>query len=123
MGVHAFVILNKYPYNNGHFMVAPYRHISDFGALTPEEGTEIFTLMQLGSAILKAQMHPDGFNMGMNVGKVAGAGVEEHLHFHVVPRWNGDTNFMPVLGDTKVISEHLEQTYDVLFQGFKTTDN
>jgi ATP adenylyltransferase len=117
-GTQAFVILNKYPYNNGHIMVVPYRHIADLDDLDPLESAEIFSLLQRGVAVLKGLMNPEGFNLGANLGRVAGAGIEQHLHFHVVPRWNGDTNFMPVLSDTRVISQHLEVTFDRLSAAF-----
>ena len=110
----AFVIMNKYPYNNGHLMVASFRHLADFGALTPDESLEAMRLLQECHRIMTEAFHPHGFNAGLNLGRCAGAGVEDHLHFHIVPRWNGDTNFMPVLGETRVISQHIEETYDEL---------
>ena len=113
-GQHCFVILNRYPYNSGHVMVVPYRHLADFTAVTPEEGAEMFALMQRCVSALRGVMSPHAFNLGANLGREAGAGIDQHLHFHVVPRWNGDTNFMPVLDDTRVISEHLEVTFDKL---------
>lgn len=102
-----FTVLNLYPYNNGHLMVVPYRHINDYSALNGDELSEIFE--EIGTAIqaLKSTMHPEGFNVGANIGKAAGAGIDAHLHFHIVPRWNGDTNFMPALGEVKVISQDL----------------
>ena len=110
-GARAFIILNAFPYNNGHLMVAPFRHTADLEALDAEEQGEIFRLTQLCVALLRAAYHPDGFNIGMNLGKTAGAGVADHLHMHIVPRWNGDTNFMPVVSDTKVLPDSLDNTY------------
>ncbi|OQX87232.1 HIT family hydrolase [candidate division KSB1 bacterium 4484_87] len=110
-GKTCFVIFNRYPYNNGHLMVVPFKHTNDLNALTDEEKLELMDLLIVSQRALSEIMAPQGFNIGMNLGQVAGAGVKDHLHFHIVPRWNGDTNFMPVLGETKVISEGLEQTY------------
>jgi ATP adenylyltransferase len=110
-GERAFVMLNAFPYNNGHLMVAPYRHTADLESLSSEEQSEIFGLTRLCVSLLRAAYKPDGYNIGMNLGKVAGAGVADHLHMHLVPRWNGDTNFMPVIADTKVLSESLDHTY------------
>jgi ATP adenylyltransferase len=106
----AFVILNAFPYNNGHLMVAPFRHTADIEALTPAEQAEIFRLTQLCVSLLRQAYRPEGFNIGMNLGKVAGAGVADHLHMHIVPRWNGDTNFMPVIADTRVLPDSLDNT-------------
>ena len=110
-GQTGFVILNAYPYNNGHLMVVPYRHLSRLADLTPEENAEMMGLAALLTQVLDDLMHPDGYNVGMNLGGVAGAGIADHLHLHVVPRWNGDTNFMPVLADVKVMPETLDQVY------------
>jgi len=99
-------------------MIAPKRHTSEILSLTEEEIVEMFRLVQLSTHALQGAMHPHGFNIGINMGRVAGAGVEDHIHIHVVPRWNGDTNFMPVIGSVKVISEHLESTYDKLKESF-----
>jgi ATP adenylyltransferase len=118
-GEKSFVMMNRYPYNNGHLMVAPNRHEGDIVSIEEDEILEMFFLIQQSKLALSASMRPDGFNIGVNLGRVAGAGVEDHLHFHIVPRWNGDTNFMPVLGDVKVISEHLLSTYDKLEKTFK----
>lgn len=107
----SLVMLNKYPYNNGHIMIAPLRHIGVLRDLTPEEGSDIFRLTTSVTEILAKAFRPDGFNIGMNIGKAAGAGIDDHLHMHVVPRWNGDMNFMPVLGDVKVMPEHLTATF------------
>ena len=113
-GARAFALLNLYPYNNGHVMVAPARHVGELEALRPEEWAEILTLMRKLIARLRATLHPHGLNVGLNLGRVAGAGIPGHLHVHLVPRWNGDTNFMPVLGRTKVISQSLDELYALL---------
>ncbi|MCS7103229.1 MAG: HIT domain-containing protein [Candidatus Korarchaeum sp.] len=110
----SFIILNKYPYNPGHLMVAPYRHVANLDELEDREVTDVMKLLRLSIRILKRAMSPEGFNIGMNIGKVAGAGFEGHIHIHVVPRWVGDANFMPILSNTKVISEALSNTYDEL---------
>lgn len=118
-GASCFVIMNLYPYNNGHLMIVPYRHVAEFEALTVEESTDMMSVVQTWIRVLKHAMAPQGFNVGMNLGRVAGAGIEEHLHIHVVPRWNGDTNFMPVVGETKVISEGLDRTYSKLKEHYE----
>jgi len=110
-GRKAFIILNRFPYNNGHLMIAPYRHVGALEKLTPAESHELWELLRRSVLALKAGVKPEGLNVGLNLGRVAGAGLETHIHIHVVPRWNGDTNFMPVAGQTKVISEALGQTY------------
>jgi ATP adenylyltransferase len=110
-GQHSFIIMNAFPYNPGHLMVAPYRHVANLQDLRDEEAMELFTFVKKGLGLLKEVMKPSGFNIGLNVGKVAGAGIAEHIHTHIVPRWQGDTNFMPVLSDTKVTSEALSSTY------------
>jgi len=114
----SMLLMNRYPYNNGHVMVAPYRHIRDFSELTAGEVEEIFDLLKLVKKALDAVMHPHGYNMGLNVGEVAGAGFE-HIHFHLVPRWRGDTNFMPVTASTKVVPELLLSTYDKIFDALR----
>jgi ATP adenylyltransferase len=106
----AFVVLNKYPYASGHLMVAPNRHEGEFGDLEAEEALEVHQLAAAGLAALAETMRPQGFNVGWNLGRIAGAGVVDHVHLHVVPRWAGDTNFMPVLADVKVLPEALEAT-------------
>lgn len=106
-GKNCFVMLNLYPYNNGHVMVIPKRHLSDMLELTDEETDEMMLLVKRVIKALKEVMKPQGFNFGANLGKAAGAGIDTHLHFHIVPRWNGDTNFMPALGEVKVISQDL----------------
>ncbi len=114
----SFIVMNRYPYNSGHLMVAPYRHIANFELLTTAEGEEIIKLLQQSLRVLKKEFHPHGFNIGANLGAVAGAGVTGHIHLHIVPRWQGDTNFMPVLATTKVVSEHLQSTYQRLVAHF-----
>lgn len=113
-GEHAFVLLNKYPYTNGHLMVAPYRHTADHAELSAAEVQEMHQLLVLARDVLQETLSPQGFNLGMNLGLAAGAGVADHLHQHLVPRWVGDTNFMPVLDDVRVIPQHLERTYQLL---------
>jgi ATP adenylyltransferase len=120
-GKFAFVIINKYPYNNGHVMVAPYRHTGNFGELSKEELLEMSTLIQKWQEVLRKAMKPEGFNIGMNLGRIAGAGFEEHLHYHLVPRWGGDTNFMPVIGQTKVVPMSIDDAYDLLLNVYKET--
>jgi ATP adenylyltransferase len=110
----SFIIMNRYPYNNGHLMVVPYQHTGEMKKLQQTEISELFSLINLSMEALNTVMIPHGYNIGMNLGRVAGAGIEDHLHFHIVPRWTGDTNFMPVLTDTKVVSEALDKTYDKL---------
>jgi len=110
-GQMAFIILNTFPYNSGHLMIAPYRHIANYDDLTTDEMLEINTLVVKVIRMMRRVLVPEGFNMGINMGKVAGAGYAEHVHLHIVPRWNGDTNFMPVLSDTRVVPEALLQTY------------
>jgi ATP adenylyltransferase len=110
-GTHSFVILNKFPYNSGHLMVAPFRHVADLRELDAAELTEIMGLSQRCMEALHQTMGPQGYNVGVNQGTIAGAGVADHIHFHVVPRWGGDTNFMTTLGDVKVLPESLSQTY------------
>ena len=113
-GERAFLALNKYPYNNGHLMVVPYHHVDTLEALSAAELADVMALVTLGIRALRAAMRPEGFNIGANIGKVAGAGVEDHVHVHVVPRWTGDTNFMSVLGEVRVIPQALCETYDQL---------
>ncbi|HHS48318.1 MAG TPA: HIT domain-containing protein [Desulfurella acetivorans] len=109
---HCFVIMNIYPYNPGHIMVVPNRHIDHIKLLNEQEGGDIFQVMQRFCSILETAFKPNGINIGMNIGSAAGAGIADHIHFHIVPRWNGDTNFMSTVCDTKVISESLRQTYN-----------
>ncbi len=113
-GRRAFVLLNKYPYSSGHLMVAPLRHVGELGELEPEEAAEVHALTTRSIDALRAVYGPDAFNVGWNLGQVAGGSIAGHLHEHVVPRWSGDTNFMPVLADIKVVPEHLLATRDRL---------
>jgi len=109
-----FVILNTYPYNPGHVMVAPYRHIGDLVDMSDEELREHFEIVRKVSAAIRDAFSPQGFNIGINIGRAAGAGIEGHIHSHIVPRWQGDTNFMPVISDTRVLPEALASTYEKL---------
>jgi ATP adenylyltransferase len=118
-GKKAFVMMNLFPYTNGHLMIAPYRHVGDFKKLTDAELLEMMHLAQLCQKAMEKCMRPEGFNLGFNLGRTAGAGIADHVHLHLVPRWNGDTNFMPVLAEAKVISEGLEQTYVKLSDALK----
>ena len=113
-GKDSFTIMNIYPYNNGHLMIVPNRHIAEIEQLTVNEMSEMMELVSRAVKALKKSMNPEGFNMGANIGRIAGAGIADHIHFHVVPRWTADTNFMPVLSNTDVIPEGLNQTYDNL---------
>jgi ATP adenylyltransferase len=108
---HCFVMLNKYPYNNGHLLVVPYQHTAELGALAPEALSELMAVIAEAINWLHAASRPEGFNVGLNLGQAAGAGVRDHLHFHVVPRWIGDTSFMTVTGETRVIAEWLDETW------------
>jgi ATP adenylyltransferase len=119
MGNQTLVMMNKYPYINGHLLVAPLRHVNALDQLEETEKAALMTTVGHSVSILKKTMKAEGFNVGLNLGKVAGAGVENHLHFHIVPRWNGDTNFMTVLEDVRVIPEHMEQTYARLLPFFQ----
>lgn len=114
VGETTFSLMNLYPYNNGHLMIIPKRHLKDLDDLDERESQEIFSKLKLMKAALIKVSKPDGFNIGANLGKVSGAGIEDHIHFHIVPRWNGDTNFMPVLGEVKVLSQDLLQTKTAL---------
>ncbi|MCF8038448.1 MAG: HIT domain-containing protein [Desulfohalobiaceae bacterium] len=109
-----FVILNAFPYSNGHLMVTPFRHVSCLTELKPEEHRETMDLLQESTRIVKEAFQPDGVNIGLNIGEAAGAGIEAHLHFHLVPRWNGDHSFMAVFSETMVLPEHLHSVYDRL---------
>ena len=113
-GQHALVMLNKFPYASGHFLVAPYRHLGDYGELSDDEVLELHRLASTGIGALAETYAPQGYNLGWNLGRIAGAGIVDHVHLHVVPRWAGDTNFMPVLADLKVIPEHLSETRERL---------
>ena len=114
-----FVMMNTYPYNPGHLLVAPYRHLGQLEDLTDEESVEHFNLVKLGVKLVTNVMGPHAFNTGMNLGKVGGAGLADHIHSHIVPRWQGDTNFMPVLADTKILPEALLSTYKRLKEGMQ----
>ncbi len=114
----AFVMLNAFPYNPGHLLVAPFRHVANLEDLEPGEASDALALLARGVRALKHASSPDGFNIGMNLGRVAGAGVPGHLHWHVVPRWNGDTNYMAAVGETRVLPEALEDTFAKLRSRF-----
>jgi ATP adenylyltransferase len=118
-GEFCFVMMNLYPYNNGHLMIAPYRHVGEIENLIPQEMTEGNELLKRCILALRQVMAPHGFNIGINLGRVAGAGIVDHVHQHIVPRWNGDTNFMPVIADTKVISESLAEGWRRLKEAFE----
>lgn len=114
-----YVVMNLYPYNNGHLMIVPYRHCAELPQLSSEESLEIMQAAQRSIRALQAAFRAEGFNIGFNLGKAAGAGIADHVHLHVVPRWVGDTNFMPVLADTKVMPDYLEATFDKLVPLFQ----
>ncbi len=114
---HAFSMLNLYPYNNGHIMIAPFKHVKDIALLSGNELLDIMTLVKRSMKTLDRRLKPQGFNIGMNIGKVSGAGFAGHIHFHIVPRWTGDTNFMPILANTKVVSESLDAMHKTLKAG------
>lgn len=117
-GVHSYVLLNAFPYNNGHILILPYAHFARLEELPTETLHEIMDLAQLSARAFKLAFHPDGINVGFNLGAAAGAGIADHLHMHMVPRWTGDTNFMPVVGSTRVIPQSLETTYDLLSKAY-----
>jgi ATP adenylyltransferase len=117
---HNFVIMNRYPYNNGHLMVVPYLHIPSLDGLTDEALLDFMKVTQHSINSLQKVLMPEGFNMGINIGKIAGAGMEDHIHLHMVPRWAGDTSFMTVLDEVRVIPEHIMDTYDKLFAVFNS---
>jgi ATP adenylyltransferase len=117
-GKHSYVIMNRYPYSSGHLMVAPYRHLADTAELENHEALEIHQLMVRSQRVLRDVSAAQGFNVGWNIGQVAGAGVADHIHMHIVPRWAGDSNFMPILAETRVIPEHIETTYSLLTKAF-----
>ena len=116
---HTVVMMNKYPYNNGHLLVAPKHHESSLVNLTPEEYAELSEVLRRAVEIIKEVYNPGGVNVGMNLGKCAGAGIDDHLHWHIVPRWDGDTNFMPVVSETRVMPQHLAASYDRLAGHFQ----
>lgn len=117
-GERCFVILNKFPYTNGHLMVAPYEHTAALQDVDPDTLSELMALAQRGMRALETSYSPHGYNLGFNQGRVAGAGVEHHIHMHVVPRWGGDTNFMPVLGDTRVMNQTLDDSFETVRKAF-----
>ncbi len=116
---HAFVMLNTYPYTTGHLMVVPYRHVADLDGLRPDEISDFFMLVRYSCSALKKAIKPDGLNIGANLGKSAGAGAEDHFHFHIVARWDGDHNFLPVIGQTMAMPQYLEETYARLLPHFQ----
>jgi ATP adenylyltransferase len=116
----AIVILNKFPYNPGHVMVAPLAHEGDLADLDDAESASLMRALRRSITVLRQTLTPEGFNVGVNIGRAAGAGIPDHVHLHVVPRWNGDTNFMPVLSEVKVINEHLQQTAEKLRLAFSS---
>ena len=118
-GALGYVVLNKFPYNPGHLLVVPNRHEGDLEALTTDENAELQALLQRSIRALRAESEPHGFNVGMNLGRIAGAGIPGHLHWHIVPRWSGDTNYMPVVGETRVLPELLADTYRRLAPRFE----
>ena len=112
-------LLNRYPYANGHLLVAPMRHVACITELNPDELTSLNSLVQSATGILKDELEPDGFNIGLNLGRVAGAGIDDHIHYHIVPRWQDDHNYMTVLAEIRTIPEHIETTYDRLLPHFQ----
>lgn len=122
-GRECFVIMNKFPYNNGHIMVCPYRHVMKLQDLTPAESSEMMELLQSCSQILEEHFHCEGINAGLNQGEAAGAGIREHLHFHLVPRWNGDSSFLAVFDETRTIPQYLQETWAALAPRFAALDS
>ena len=118
-GAHGFVIMNLFPYNSAHVMVAPYAHVNSLERLSDEAALGLVQLTNLSISVLRNTVRPEGFNVGINLGRVSGAGIEAHVHLHIVPRWNGDTNFMPLFAETRVIPEHLRETYRRLRTQFR----
>jgi ATP adenylyltransferase len=118
-GKTCYVLMNKYPYNNGHLLIVPFKHTGTLSDLTAEEHSEMMKLSTSSVEVLKGSLEADGFNCGFNLGRAAGAGIVDHLHMHVVPRWVGDSNFMPIIGNTRSMPEYLEATYDRLIDGFQ----
>jgi ATP adenylyltransferase len=115
---HVIILLNKYPYNNGHIMIAPKKHLSNIKDMDNEIKLELMNCISISTNILEQVLNAEGFNIGINMGRVAGAGVPDHLHIHIVPRWNGDTNYMPIISDTKIISQSIEEAYTILKKAF-----
>ena len=122
-GTNCYVLMNLYPYNTGHLMIVPYQHTADLVKMDAVVANELFDLTRKSVAVLTSAMRPHGFNIGMNLGSTAGAGIDEHIHMHIVPRWNGDANFMPIVGGTKLIPEALDQTYAKLRPQFDSLDS
>lgn len=122
-GERAYVVLNKFPYSNGHLLVVPVAHVASLEDLDVDTLAELMLLVKRSLAVLRQAYKPDGFNLGANLGRAAGAGIAEHFHLHVVPRWSGDTNFMPIVGETRVLPEMLEQTYARLCPLFDASSN
>ncbi len=122
-GQHGFVIMNRYPYNSGHLLIAPYAHVKSLELLPADCALDLIRMMNLSIRVLQQTIRPEGFNVGFNLGQVSGAGIEAHLHLHLVPRWNGDTNFMSLLAETRVIPEHLQVTYRKLRAAFRSALN
>jgi len=116
---HTLVMMNLYPYNNGHLMIVPKRHVADLDKISLEESHELIEEIMLAEKVLRKIYDAHGFNIGANLGRAGGAGIEDHIHFHIVPRWSGDTNFMPVIGDVKVISQDLAETKKRLLAGYQ----
>jgi len=119
-GVHCYLVMNLYPYNSGHLMVVPYKHTADMGSVSDETSVEIMHIASRAMKALEKVSEPQGFNFGANLGRAAGAGIDKHVHFHIVPRWSGDTNFMPVLADVKLISEDMRKVWKALRQQLKS---
>jgi len=115
---HCFAVLNRYPYNNGHLLIAPFKHVAELADLSDEIVLDVMTTIRDCVEAQKKLIHPHGFNIGLNIGSAAGAGIAEHIHWHIVPRWDGDTNFMPVIGDTKIIPQSLKQMHQLLSSHF-----
>jgi len=120
---HLLVLLNRFPYANGHLLVAPKRHLADITELDADENQALMAMLATCTRILRQHLAPDGFNIGLNLGATAGAGIADHLHFHIVPRWDGDHNFMTVLADVRTIPQHIETTFDLLAPDFRQLDN
>lgn len=118
-GKTCFVLMNRFPYNNGHLMVIPFKHVGELSLLSAPEHAEMMELSAKSVEVMRASIGAEGFNLGVNIGKVAGAGILDHVHMHVVPRWVGDANFLPIISDTRSMPEYLEATYDRLVGGFK----
>ncbi len=118
-GRHGLVMMNLYPYNSGHLLIAPYRHVKSLDQLPDDVALDLLHLTSLSLKVLRDELKPEGFNVGLNLGRVAGAGIEGHVHLHIVPRWNGDTNFMPLFAETRVMPEHLQATWKKLHARFQ----